>query len=75
MNFFLATLFKILFKDLSLDLWVMIIIDDDFLFLFGFWTNLLIETLFFEKILDSYQGVRYRNKRKTIKTYQNGLGK
>ena len=40
----------ILFNDLSFDGWVIIIIDEDPLFLLGSCTSLLIETLFFEKI-------------------------
>ena len=47
---FLSISFKIFFKNLSFDLWVIIIIDDDFLFLSGFCTNRLIDTLFLEKI-------------------------
>ena len=47
----LLIIFTILLRDSSLEECVIMIIDDDPLFLFGFCTNLFIDTLFLEKIL------------------------
>ena len=66
-KFFLDTSFKVLLKNLSLDLCVTIIIEEIFLFLFGFCNNLLIDTLFFEKIFvmfDSTPGLSITSNRK-----------
>ena len=49
-NDFFSICLTILFRDLFLELCVITIIDENFLNLLGFCINLLMETLFFEKI-------------------------
>ena len=54
-------------SDLFFDKWVIITIVEDFLFLFGFWINLLIETLLIENILvilDKTPGLSLTSNRK-----------